>query len=37
MITFIRAQGVLRYFFGIRGWERVAHKGITRLEAVKQG
>jgi hypothetical protein len=37
MITFIRAQGVLRYFFGFRGWERVAHKGITRLEAVKQG
>ena len=37
MITFIRAQGVVRYFFGIRSWEHVAHRGITRLSAVKQG
>jgi cellulose synthase/poly-beta-1,6-N-acetylglucosamine synthase-like glycosyltransferase len=37
MITFIRAQGVLRYFVGFRGWERVTHKGVNRLEAVKQG
>jgi cellulose synthase/poly-beta-1,6-N-acetylglucosamine synthase-like glycosyltransferase len=37
MITFIRAQGVVRYFLGVRTWEQVAHRGITRLTTVKQG
>jgi cellulose synthase/poly-beta-1,6-N-acetylglucosamine synthase-like glycosyltransferase len=37
MITFIRAQGVLRYFFGFRAWERVTHAGIPRVATVKQG
>lgn len=37
MITFIRAQGVLRYFVGFRGWERVTHAGIPRVATVKQG
>ncbi len=37
MITFIRAQGVVRYFLGVRTWEQVTHRGITRLTTVKQG
>lgn len=37
MITFYRAQGVVRYFTGLRGWERVVHRGISRLATAKQG
>jgi len=36
MITFYRAQGVIRYFTGLRGWERVVHRGISRLAMAKQ-
>ena len=28
MVTFFRAQGVLQYFTGLRGWEVVAHRGF---------
>ena len=36
MVTFFRAQGVLRYFIGRRKWEYVTHtgKGTTGRVAV---
>lgn len=37
MITFFRAQGVIRYFTGLRSWERVVHKGITRMAVATKG
>jgi len=28
MVTFFRAQGVLRYLTGLKQWETVVHKGV---------
>ncbi len=34
MVTFFRAQGVLQYFTGLRGWELVTHRGFRARVAV---
>ncbi len=35
MITFFRAQGVIRYVTGLRAWERVVHRGLSRFATAK--
>jgi hypothetical protein len=37
MLTFFRAQGVMRYFAGLRRWEIVTHKGAGEALAVADG
>jgi hypothetical protein len=36
MVTFFRAQGVLQYFTGLRGWELVTHRGFRTRIAVAE-